>query len=129
MKIKLSIILVALFFITTNSFASFPVKRTTNKATTENNITENTSKEISVITDIELENNQYIAAGLALLLGTIGLHNFYLGHQKYALIQLAFAVLTLLTPIPFYLSIIWALVDFVRILIGDLQPKGGSYTS
>ena len=54
---------------------------------------------------------------LCFFLGAIGIHRFYLGYTAIGIIQL--------------LTLgglgLWTLIDFIRILIRDLQPKDGSY--
>jgi hypothetical protein len=54
---------------------------------------------------------------LCFFLGAIGIHRFYLGYTTIGIIQL--------------LTLgglgLWTLIDFIRILIRDLQPKDGSY--
>jgi len=62
--------------------------------------------------------SQVIALILVLLVGGLGIHRFYLGYTGIGIIQL----LTLGG------CGIWALVDLIRIITGDLQPKDGSYT-
>jgi hypothetical protein len=61
--------------------------------------------------------NQTLAAVLAFFLGGLGIHRFYLGYTWQGVVQL-------LTAGGFF---IWALIDFIRICIGDLEPKDGSY--
>ena len=61
--------------------------------------------------------NQTLAAVLAFFLGGLGVHRFYLGYTWQGVVQL-------LTGGGL---IIWALIDFVRICIGSLEPKDGSY--
>jgi TM2 domain-containing membrane protein YozV len=56
---------------------------------------------------------------LALFVGGLGIHRFYLGYTWQGVVQL-------LTLGGFG---IWALIDLIRIITGDLQPKNGSYTS
>lgn len=63
------------------------------------------------------EKNQIIALLLCFFLGGLGIHRFYLGYTTVGIIQL----LTLGG------CGIWALIDFVRIIIGDLGPKDGDY--
>ncbi|MFN4914137.1 MAG: TM2 domain-containing protein [Sphingomonadales bacterium] len=58
-----------------------------------------------------------IAVLLAFFLGGLGIHRFYLGYTWQGVVQL-------LTLGGFG---IWALIDFIRIIIRDLQPKDGSY--
>lgn len=61
--------------------------------------------------------SQLTAALLAFFLGALGIHRFYLGYTWQGVVQL--------------LTLgglgIWALIDFVRILTGSLQPKDGQY--
>lgn len=61
--------------------------------------------------------DQTLAAVLAFFLGAIGVHRFYLGYTWQGIVQ----ILTLGG------LGIWALIDFIRICIGDLEPKDGSY--
>lgn len=62
--------------------------------------------------------SQIIALVLVVLLGGLGIHRFYLGYTGIGIAQL----LTLGG------CGIWALIDLVRIITGDLKPKGGDYT-
>lgn len=54
---------------------------------------------------------------LCWLLGILGVHRFYLGYTWQGVVQL--------------LTLgglgIWTLIDFIRIIIKDLKPKGGDY--
>ena len=61
--------------------------------------------------------SQVIALILALVVGVIGVHRFYLGYTGIGIAQI------------FTLGGcgIWTLIDIVRIITGDLQPKDGSY--
>ncbi|RYD56074.1 MAG: TM2 domain-containing protein [Sphingobacteriales bacterium] len=61
--------------------------------------------------------SQIIALILVLLVGGLGIHRFYLGYTWQGVVQL----LTLGG------CGIWALIDLIRIVTGDLQPKNGSY--
>jgi len=61
--------------------------------------------------------SQIIALILVLLVGTLGIHRFYLGYTWQGIVQL----LTL------GLCGIWTLIDLIRIITGDLQPKDGEY--
>jgi TM2 domain-containing membrane protein YozV len=58
-----------------------------------------------------------VAVLLCAFLGGLGIHRFYLGYTWQGVVQLLTAGG----------CGIWALIDFIRILTGDLQPKGGSY--
>ncbi len=61
--------------------------------------------------------SQVIALVLVLLVGYLGVHRFYLGHT-------GIGVLMLLTG---GLCGILTLIDLIRIITGDLKPKGGEY--
>lgn len=62
------------------------------------------------------EKSKLVAALLAWFLGGLGIHRFYLGYTTIGIIQ----ILTLGG------CGIWALIDFIRILTGDLKAKDGS---
>ena len=62
--------------------------------------------------------SQIIALVLVLAVGYLGIHRFYLGYTGIGIIQL----LTLGG------CGIWTLIDLIRIITGDLQPNGGTYT-
>jgi len=63
------------------------------------------------------DKSQVVAILLALFLGVFGVHRFYLGYTGIGIIQL-------LTAGGFG---IWALIDLIRIIIGDLKPKNRDY--
>jgi hypothetical protein len=92
--------------------------------------------------------SKIIAALLAFFLGNFGVHSFYMGNTKKGLIQLVlglggiilysvgiasavtsgsigFGGIALVGMIMLLAAGIWALVDFVRILIGSLEPESG----
>lgn len=62
--------------------------------------------------------SQLVALLLAIFVGGIGIHRFYLGYTGIGVIQLLTAGG----------CGIWALIDLVRIITGDLQPKWGKYS-
>ncbi len=62
--------------------------------------------------------SQLIAAVLAFVVGYVGIHRFYLGYTGIGIAQ----ILTLGG------CGIWALIDLIRILMGDLKPKDGEYS-
>lgn len=66
--------------------------------------------------------NMYIAAILAFFLGVIGIHDFYLGYTKSGIVKI---ILTI-TGIGAVASEIWAIVDFVNILIGNKTDSNGN---
>ncbi|MBO5369177.1 MAG: TM2 domain-containing protein [Clostridia bacterium] len=70
----------------------------------------------SVTTNVNGEQkSKLVAVLLAFFLGSIGIHDFYLGYTKYGIIKI---VLTLCTAVG---GGIWALVDFIRLLTGSLD--------
>jgi TM2 domain-containing membrane protein YozV len=67
--------------------------------------------------DADGNKSQVAAALLCFFLGGLGIHRFYLGYTWQGVVQLLTAG---------GLGI-WALIDFVRIITGDLKPKNGEY--
>lgn len=63
--------------------------------------------------------SQMTALLLCFFIGVMGIHRFYLGDTTGGLIQLLTAGL----------CGVWTLIDFIRILTGDLKPKNGDYTT
>ena len=61
--------------------------------------------------------SQVIALILVLVAGGLGIHRFYLGYTWQGIVQL----LTLGG------CGIWAIIDLIRIITGDLKPKDGEY--
>lgn len=61
--------------------------------------------------------SQLVALLLAIFVGVLGIHRFYLGHTGIGIIQL----------LTFGGFGIWALIDLILIISGDLKPKNGDY--
>lgn len=61
--------------------------------------------------------SQLVALLLCIFLGYIGIHRFYLGYTTIGILQ----IITLGG------CGIWALIDLIRIITGDLKPKDGEY--
>ena len=61
--------------------------------------------------------SQLVALLLAFFVGVLGIHRFYLGHTGIGIIQL----------LTFGGFGIWALIDLILIITGDLKPKNGDY--
>ena len=73
-----------------------------------------------------------VAALLAFFLGTLGIHNFYLGYKTKAIIQLVVTIVGWITAV-FIVGIflvigiaIWAFVEFIMILIGKINDSTGA---
>jgi len=60
--------------------------------------------------------SQLVALLLVIFVGYLGIHRFYLGYTTYGIIQLLTAGG----------CGIWALIDLIRIITGDLKPADGS---
>ena len=115
MKMKLFLSMVAMFLLTlTATFASFPVQ--TANSNTQTTVSAQVS-EVSSPAAVGGGKSQLIAAILAFAIGGLGIHRFYLGYTWQGIVQLLTAGG----------CGVWALIDFVRILMGTLQPKDGSY--
>ncbi|HRP90283.1 MAG TPA: TM2 domain-containing protein [Edaphocola sp.] len=139
MKLKLVLIGLLSFFATSISYASFPMEGQNTKAelygfnSKATNELTNLDNQVT-FNDASVNNNikatahstdkanggksQLIALILVILLGGLGIHRFYLGYTGIGIIQL-------LTLGGFG---IWALIDLIRIAMGDLKPKDGDYT-
>lgn len=61
--------------------------------------------------------SQLIALIICGLVGSLGIHRFYLGYTWQGIVQLLTAGG----------CGIWTLIDFIRIITGSLQPKDGEY--
>ncbi|MEM0997447.1 MAG: TM2 domain-containing protein [Bacteroidota bacterium] len=61
--------------------------------------------------------SQLVALLLCIFVGALGIHRFYLGYTGAGIIQLLTAGL----------CGIWTLIDLIRIITGDLEPKDGPY--
>jgi TM2 domain-containing membrane protein YozV len=119
MKIKLFLSALMLFVGTlTATYASFPVQRTTSNNTNTTVVVENQEDELSSPAVAGEGKSQIIALVLVALVGGLGIHRFYLGYTWQGVVQL-------LTGGG---CGIWAIIDLIRIITGDLKPKNGSYT-
>ena len=61
------------------------------------------------------QKSKLVAVLLAFFLGSIGIHDFYLGYNKNGIIKI---ILTCCTGVG---GSIWALIDFIRLLTGSLN--------
>jgi len=120
------------------SFAAFPITQTTttvaaqDQVAIEEAVSQTTTTTATAATKVKAEKkqnfvskamsklggkSQIVAAILCFFVGGLGIHRFYLGYTWQGVVQL----LTLGG------CGIWTLIDFIRIVIGDLGPKDGSY--
>ena len=96
------------------------IKENTGKSLTfkEKIVLKATQKQLKKTNTAGSDDKSHVAAILlAFFLGVLGIHRFYLGYTWQGIVQL-------LTLGGFG---IWALIDFIRIIIKDLEPKDGSY--
>jgi hypothetical protein len=127
-------IALGLFAISTTVNAAFPVEKTQKTEIVTSNQNQEATTSISqsqlekeaanqVISQTQKQSNggggksQVIALILCVLLGGIGIHRFYLGYTWQGVVQLLTAGG----------CGVWAIIDLIRIITGDLQPKDGSY--
>lgn len=61
------------------------------------------------------QKSKLVAVLLAFFVGGFGIHDFYLGYNKYGIIKI---VLTCCTGVG---GSIWALIDFIRLLTGSIS--------
>ena len=93
-----------------------------------NNTMNNFTNQINNAASHTSNNNSKMVAGLlALFLGSVGLHRFYLGYMKIGLIQLAIFVVALFVFAPAVWTVtVWALIDMVFIFTGKLHNMNGT---
>jgi TM2 domain-containing membrane protein YozV len=130
MKTKFLTLVFALFCALNAGYASFPVQKNepTTIVTTPTNATPSVqsndvrTEQVQAADDYTSPagkgKSQLIALILCAVVGGLGIHRFYLGYTTIGIIQL----LTLGG------CGIWALIDLIRIITGDLGPKDGSYS-
>lgn len=118
MKLKLLLSALTLFvFSFSPAYASFPVEKTvvpTNILSQDINEKEVLSSPATVSSGGK---SQLAALLICFFVGVIGIHRFYLGYTWQGIVQ----ILTLGG------LGIWTLIDFIRIITGDLKPKNGDY--
>lgn len=71
--------------------------------------------------------NKLIAGLLALFLGGMGIHRFYLGYTVIGIIQLSLWILGYFTGgITWIITEIWALIECILIFIGKIKDSSGN---
>lgn len=69
-----------------------------------------------------------VAAGvLGILLGGFGVHNFYLGYNAKAIIQLILGILGCFVGFTILVSSIWGLIEGIMILTGSIDRDGNGH--
>lgn len=119
MKANLLFSMIAVLFLSVfASYASFPVERANTNNTNTTIVVDKNNDDLTSPAAIGGDKSQVTALILAVLIGGLGIHRFYLGYTWQGVVQL-------LTLGGFG---IWSLIDLIRIITGDLQPKDGSYS-
>ncbi|CEN43401.1 TM2 domain-containing protein [Capnocytophaga canis] len=123
---RLKFLLASLLFMITfgGVYASFPVERTNGNTVTQQFVAG--SEDVEDDNAVTLSSpaagtsgkSQLVALLLCVFVGAMGIHRFYLGYITEGVLQL----LTLGG------CGVWALIDLIRIITGDLKPKGGNYS-
>lgn len=67
------------------------------------------------------QKSKVVAALLAWLLGSFGVHDFYLGYKKNGIIKIILTV----TVIGSVVSVVWSLVDFIKIICNGKFDSNG----
>jgi len=70
--------------------------------------------------------SQTTALLLLIFLGFIGVHRFYLGYTGRGFLHIAL-FLTSILIIPAIVNFVLEIIDLIKIINGDLKPKGGDY--
>jgi len=108
---------------TSKSFTHASPKNVVIKADGQTNLSSNNSERGATWSSVSAkpkpggEKSQLIALILCAVVGGLGVHRFYLGYIWQGVVQL----LTLGG------CGVWALIDFIRIIMGNLEPKDGGY--
>ncbi len=120
MKHKIIVPLLLLLFVSSYSYASFPVKKQQETVSTIQSIENDTLNNYELASSAQGSANnksQLTALLLSIFVGWLGVHRYYLGYIWQGVVQtLTFGVFG-----------IWTLIDLIRIATGDLQPKSGPY--
>ncbi len=132
MRKNLTILLTVILMMVTGatlSYAAFPVSQSTSAAPAgqpasaaaqpKESSTHTTAAKMPHSMGHSTSKSQLVAALLCFFLGGLGIHRFYLGYTWQGVVQL-------LTGGG---CGVWALIDFIRILLGTLKPKNGDYGS
>jgi TM2 domain-containing membrane protein YozV len=69
------------------------------------------------------DRNKYVAAVMAFVIGTLGIHRFYLGRTGSGIIMLVLSI----TVIGLVISAPWALIDMIRYLMMSDEEFAARY--
>ncbi len=69
--------------------------------------------------------NKIVAGVFALLLGNLGIHNFYLGYTKKGITQLLVSLLLSWTIVAPIIIFVWVIYEAVQIFLGNINDADG----
>ncbi|MBF9219858.1 NINE protein [Hymenobacter sp. BT662] len=72
--------------------------------------------------------SRLVAALLCLLLGSLGVHRFYLGYTDLGIFYAIIGASILFVPLMGVVLIVLVYSDLFRILTDEMKPKGSEYT-
>lgn len=81
---------------------------------------------VKVKEELSLVRNKLIAAILALVFGTLGIHQFYLGYNGRGIAMLLITILGSCIVIGPIITFFWSLIDAIRILMGTYSDAQGN---
>ncbi len=160
MKNLLRLLLVAIFMIfVVNTYAVQPATKSVTPKVVKVQVQDVATSHITIpVHKTDTGKSQLVAALLAFFLGTLGIHNFYLGYKKKGMTQLLISIVgygmgivgsiliaaggaslnaglvaigSIVSTLGWLVVLgvgIWAFIDFIKILTGDLKPANGDYT-
>ena len=70
------------------------------------------------------QKSKLVAALLAIFLGYLGIHNFYLGYNKKATTQLVLTLVLWWTGIGYFAIHIWAIIEAIQLFTGSIKVDG-----
>lgn len=92
-----------------------------------NNFTNQIKNSVNKSSGSSSNNNKIVAGLLAVFLGVLGIHRFYLGYKEIGFIQLAIFIVALLIFAPaIFACYVWAIIDAVQIFTGKLKTISGT---
>lgn len=81
----------------------------------------NSQSYYSESTPVVEQKSKIVAGILGIFVGTLGIHNFYLGYNEKAIIQLLLSTVGVLLIIGPVIAGLWGLVEGVLILVGSIN--------
>ena len=74
---------------------------------------------------VQVEQKSKLVAGLlAIFLGTLGIHNFYLGNTQKAVLQLVITIIAGWIGVGLIVTQVWALIEAIQLFTGSIKVDG-----